>query len=134
MGLTRLFQNGNAEEETNKENLLSYITHQDVRSYGLIPELLGRLPVLVHLEELDKTALTNILTKPKNALLKQYKKLFALENIAFDMDASAIDFIVDKALEYKLPSQPNIKEFVVTADYAREKLSKSRIAKLRVAS
>ena len=147
------FKNGNAEEETNKENLLSYITHQDVRSYGLIPELLGRLPVLVHLEELDKTALTNILTKPKNALLKQYKKLFALENIAFDMDASAIDFIVDKALEYKLgarglrsicetiindamyelPSQPNIKEFVVTADYAREKLSKSRIAKLRVA-
>ena len=147
------FKNGNAEEETNKENLLSYITHQDVRSYGLIPELLGRLPVLVHLEELDKTALTNILTKPKNALLKQYKKLFALENIAFDMDASAIDFIVDKALEYKLgarglrsiceaiindamyelPSQPNIKEFVVTADYAKEKLSKSRIAKLRVA-
>lgn len=67
------FKKGKTGEEVDKENLLSYITHQDVRSFGLIPELLGRLPVLVHLEELDKVALTNILTKPKNALLKQYK-------------------------------------------------------------
>lgn len=147
------FKKGKTGEEIDKENLLSYITHQDVRSYGLIPELLGRLPVLVHLEELDKAALTNILTEPKNALLKQYKKLFALEGIALSFDKAAIDFIVEKALEYKLgarglrsiceaiitdamfelPSKADIKEYVITEAYARQKLNKSRLSKLKVA-
>jgi ATP-dependent Clp protease ATP-binding subunit ClpX len=147
------FKHGKAGQEIEKENLLSYITHQDVRSYGLIPELLGRLPVLVHLEELDKEALTNILTKPKNALLKQYKKLFALEGIALEFAPEAIDFIVEKALEYKLgarglrsiceaiitdamyelPSQTDVKEYIITEAYAKQKLNKSRLSKLKVA-
>ena len=140
-------------EEIDKDNLLQYITHQDIKSFGLIPELIGRLPVLAHLEELDKEALTNILTQPKNALLKQYKKLFKLENIDLEFDAAAIDFIVDKALEYKLgarglrsiceaiitdamyalPSQPNVKKYVVTEAYAKQKLDKSKLSKLKVA-
>jgi ATP-dependent Clp protease ATP-binding subunit ClpX len=124
-----------------------------VRSYGLIPELLGRLPVLVHLDELDKEALTNILTKPKNALLKQYKKLFALEGIKLDFDKAAIDYIVDMALEYKLgarglrsiceaiitdamyelPSKTDVKEYIITEAYAKQKLNKSKLSKLKVA-
>lgn len=147
------FKHAKAGQEIEKENLLSYITHQDVRSYGLIPELLGRLPVLVHLEELDKQALTNILTKPKNALLKQYKKLFALEGIALEFAPEAIDFIVEKALEYKLgarglrsiceaiitdamyelPSQTDVKEYIITEAYAKQKLNKSKLSKLKVA-
>ena len=147
------FKKGKDGEDIDKNNLLQYITHQDVRSFGLIPELIGRLPVLAHLEELDKEALTNILTKPKNALLKQYKKLFSLEGIAFDFDAAAINFIVDKALEYKLgarglrsiceaiitdamyelPSKTDVKEYIITESYARQKLNKSKLSKLKVA-
>lgn len=147
------FKKGKDGEEIDKNNLLQYITHQDVKSFGLIPELIGRLPVLAHLEELDKVALKNILTKPKNALLKQYKKLFALEGISFDFAPEAIDFIVDKALEYKLgarglrsiceviitdamyelPSKTDVKEYVISENYARQKLSKSKLSKLKVA-
>lgn len=147
------FKKGRNEEAIDKENLLEYITHQDIRSFGLIPELLGRLPVLVHLNELDRAALINILTKPKNALIKQYKKLFAIEGIVLDFDKDAIEFIVDKALEYKLgarglrsiceaiitdamfelPSKTDVKEYTITAEYAKQKLSKSKIEKLKVA-
>ncbi len=147
------FKKGKDGEKIDKENLLQYITHQDIKTFGLIPELIGRLPVLSHLEPLDKQTLTEILTKPKNALLKQYKKLFSLENISFDIDAEAVDFIVDKALEYKLgarglrsiceaiindamyelPSAQNVKEFVVTKAYAEQKLNKSKLSKLKVA-
>ena len=140
--------------EVDKENLLNYITPQDIKSFGLIPELIGRLPVLSYLEPLDKDALSAILSQPKNALIKQYKKLFAVENIEFEMDTDAIDFIVEKALEYKLgarglrsiceaiindamyelPSQTEVKKFVVTRAYAEEQLNKSKITdKLRVA-
>ena len=148
------FKKSSDKEIVEANNLLQYITHQDVRSYGLIPELLGRLPVLAHLEELDKAALTSILTEPKNALLKQYQKLFAIEDINLTFDKEAIDFIVDKALEYKLgarglrsiceaiitdamfelPSQTEIKNFIVTRDYAEKQIGKSKMAeKLRVA-
>ncbi|MDB5225883.1 MAG: Sigma 54 interacting domain protein [Bacteroidota bacterium] len=147
------FKKGRDGQVVDKDNMLPYITHQDVRSFGLIPELIGRLPVLSHLEPLDKQALTDILTKPKNALLKQYKKLFALEGITFDMDESSIDYVVEKALEYKLgarglrsiceaiindamyemPSNTDIKDFIVDAAYAEEKLNKSKISKLKVA-
>ncbi len=147
------FKKGKNEEVVDKENLLEYITHQDVRSFGLIPELLGRLPVLVHLDELDRAALINILTKPKNALIKQYKKLFAIEGITLDFDKDAIEFIVDKALEYKLgarglrsiceaivtdamfelPSKTDVKEYIITEAYAKQKLNKSKLAKLKVA-
>lgn len=140
--------------EVDKDNLLHYITPQDIKSFGLIPELIGRLPVLSYLEPLDKEALSAILTQPKNALIKQYKKLFAVENIEFEMDTDAIDYVVEKALEYKLgarglrsiceaiineamyelPSQTDVKKFVVTRAYAEEQLNKSKLAeKLRVA-
>src|SRR5690606_26465698 len=86
----------------NEENILEYVNHHDLKQYGLIPELLGRVPVLTYLDPLDKQALVDILTKPKNALLKQYQKLFELEGIDLQMTEDAIDFIAEQALEYKL--------------------------------
>jgi ATP-dependent Clp protease ATP-binding subunit ClpX len=141
------------EIKTDEDNLLQYITHHDLRAFGLIPELIGRLPVLSYLDPLDSDALTAILTQPKNALIKQYKKLFEYEKIEFDITKEAIAFIVEKALEYKLgarglrsiveaivtdamfelPSQKEAKEFVVNEEYAREKLANSKISKLKVA-
>ncbi|MEZ5008340.1 MAG: ATP-dependent Clp protease ATP-binding subunit ClpX [Chitinophagales bacterium] len=135
------------------DNLLQYISHHDLRSFGLIPELIGRLPVLSYLNPLDKEALKAILTEPKNALVKQYKKLFEFEDIELKIEDAALDFIVDKALEYKLgarglrsiveaivtdamfelPSQSEVKVFEVTEEYAIEKLANSKIAKLKVA-
>jgi ATP-dependent Clp protease ATP-binding subunit ClpX len=142
---------GQAEVDTG--NLLQYITHQDIRAFGLIPELIGRVPVLVHLDPLDRDALRAILTKPKNALLKQYKKLFKYEGIELAFDDEAIEFIVDKAMEYKLgarglrsiceaiindamfnlPSEENVKTFTVSRSYAEEQLNKSPVSKLKVA-
>jgi ATP-dependent Clp protease ATP-binding subunit ClpX len=136
-----------------EENYLQYINHQDIKTFGLIPELLGRLPVLVHLNPLDKTALKSILLEPKNALIKQYIKLFEIENIKLFIEDDAIDLIVDKALEYKLgarglrticeiifteamydlPSEENVKEFTLTKEYASSKFEKSNFAKLKVA-
>ena len=142
--------NHDDKEHFDRENMLQYITHQDLKHYGLIPELIGRLPVLTYLEPLDKGTLLAILTEPKNALLKQYNKLFEIEGIKLVFDKEAIDFIADKALEYKLgarglrslceailtdamfelPSQKDIKEFVVDRVYAEDKISKSAIRKL----
>lgn len=141
------------KEKVDRDNLLQYINHQDLKAYGLIPELVGRLPVLTYLEPLDKEALTKILTEPKNALIKQYEKLFDLEGIKLTMTPGALDFIAEKAIEYKLgarglrsiceaimtdamyelPSQKDTKEFEVTAGYAKDKLSRSKLSKLRVA-
>ncbi|MCB0501239.1 MAG: ATP-dependent Clp protease ATP-binding subunit ClpX [Bacteroidetes bacterium] len=135
------------------DNLLQYISHHDLKSFGLIPELIGRLPVLSYLNPLDKEALKAILTEPKNALVKQYKKLFEFEDIELKIDDAALDFIVDKALEYKLgarglrsileaivtdamfelPSEKDVKVFEVTEEYAIEKLANSKISKLKVA-
>jgi len=133
-----------------RENLLQYLTHQDLKSFGLIPELIGRLPVLTHLEPLDKETLMAILTQPKNALIKQYVKLFELEGIKLEFSEEAIAFIADKALEYKLgarglrslceailtdamfelPSKKEIEEFIVDESYARDKISKASLQKL----
>jgi len=88
--------------EIDKENLLQYITAPDLKSYGLIPELIGRLPVLTHLDPLDEHALKQILTEPKNALVKQYTKLFKMEGIEIEFKKSALEFIVIKAVEFKL--------------------------------
>lgn len=141
------------QEFIDKENLLRYITAQDLRSYGLIPELIGRLPVLTYLDPLDKGALKKILTEPKNALVKQYKKLFEMENIGLTFTREALDYIVDKAIEFKLgarglrsiceaivndamfemPSEKNAKDLRINKEYAVEKLEKSRIKKLKVA-
>ncbi|HAM09828.1 MAG: ATP-dependent protease ATP-binding subunit ClpX [Bacteroidetes bacterium GWE2_41_25] len=89
-------------DKVNKDNLLQYIAPQDLRSYGLIPEIIGRLPVLTHLEPLDRKALRAILTEPKNALVKQYIKLFKMDNIKLSFDEEVLDYIVDKAIEFKL--------------------------------
>lgn len=136
------------------KNLYKYITPQDLRAFGLIPELIGRLPVITHLNPLDRSALLNILTEPKNSLIKQYKKLFEYENIRLDFDKEVFEFIVDKAMEFKLgarglrsiceaimidamfeiPSDKHHgKELYITLDYAIEKFAKSDIKKLKVA-
>ena len=140
-------------ESIDKENLLRYITAQDFRSYGLIPELIGRLPVITYLDPLEKNALKRILTEPKNALVKQYKKLFAMEDIELSFTREALDYVVDKAIEFKLgarglrsiceaivndamfelPSVKGTKTLRVNKEYAVEKFEKSRIKKLKVA-
>lgn len=92
----------NKNADIDRENILQYITPKDVRSFGLIPELVGRLPVLTYLQPLDKAALRNILTVPKNAIIKQYVRLFEMDGVKLTFDDDVLDFIVDKAVEYKL--------------------------------
>jgi ATP-dependent Clp protease ATP-binding subunit ClpX len=141
------------EQEVDHENVVQYVSPVDLKSFGLIPELIGRLPVITHLSPLDKSALRRILSEPKNALVRQYQKLFEMESIKLNFSAEALDFIVEKAVEFKLgarglrsiceaimldamfdvPSGKNQKEFTVTLDYATEKLNKSNIKQLRVA-
>jgi ATP-dependent Clp protease ATP-binding subunit ClpX len=136
-----------------KENMLSYITPQDLKSFGLIPELIGRLPVLTHLNPLDAETLKLILTEPKNSLIKQYTKLFAMDNVTLKLDEEVLDFIVNKALEFKLgarglrsiceaimtdimfeiPSEKNVKEFHLTLDYANQHVNKLKLNKLKAA-
>ena len=139
-----------------KNDLLQYIAPQDLKSYGLIPEIIGRLPVLTYLQPLDRTALRNILTEPKNALTKQYKKLMLMDGVTLSFTDEALDYIVDKALEYKLgarglrglmetvmtdlmfemPSKKNIgttQSFVVTRTYAQEKIDKADLYRLKQA-
>jgi len=126
-------------KEVNENAFLKYVTPQDLKAFGLIPELIGRLPVLTYLEPLDRTALRRILTEPKNALIKQYERLFALDGIPFSIDDKALDVIVDKAIEFKLGARGlrGIGETVltdamyelpekvhVTADLVLQKLSK----------
>lgn len=144
------FKNQEAvKDAADREALLQYINHQDLRTFGLIPELLGRLPVLAYLEPLDLEALRRILTEPRNALIKQYQKLFELEGIKLEVTEDAIEFIAEKALEFKLgarglrsiceavmtdamfelPSKKNVDHFKVTRVYAEEQLSRSKISK-----
>jgi ATP-dependent Clp protease ATP-binding subunit ClpX len=135
------------------KNLYKYITPQDLKSFGLIPELIGRLPVLTYLTPLDRDALKNILTEPKNSLIKQYKKLFEYEGVQLEFDKATLDFIVDKAMDFKLgarglrsiceaimidamfefPSLKDQKVLSVSLDYAREKFEKSDLKKLKAA-
>jgi ATP-dependent Clp protease ATP-binding subunit ClpX len=141
-----------AQQENMKKNLLRYVNAQDLKSFGLIPELLGRLPVVTHLDPLDASTLRAILTEPKNALLKQYKRLFELEGIRLSVDEEVLDFMVEKAVEYKLGARglrsicegiltdamfelPSSKETVFTLDldYARRKFDKSKLSLLKVA-
>jgi ATP-dependent Clp protease ATP-binding subunit ClpX len=136
-----------------KDNMLRYVGPQDLRSFGLIPELIGRFPVLTYLDALDEKTLKRILTEPKNALVKQYIKLFEMDKVKLSFDKEVLDFIVQKALEFKLgarglrsiceailndamfelPSMENITEMRITRDYAHQKFSKSKITKLKVA-
>lgn len=143
----------NAIEIIEGEDLLELINPMDLRSFGLIPELIGRLPIVTHLKPLDEKALRSILTEPKNALTKQYVKLFKYEDVDLKFEEAALDYIVDKAMEFKLgarglrsiceaimtdlmfdvPSE-NIKgEFVITKEMAEEKINKSNLKKLKAA-
>ncbi len=137
---------GNLSKSFDKSNLLKYVTAQDLKNFGLIPELIGRLPVLTHLDPLDLVTLKKILTEPKNALVKQFKKLFKMEDVNLSVEDDALDYIVSKALELKLgarglrailevvitdamfeiPSNKKIKSIVLTKAYATEKFTKSK--------
>ncbi len=141
-------------EAIDRDNILQYINHTDLKTYGLIPELIGRMPVLTYLDPLDKDSLRKILVEPKNALVRQYKKLFELEGIKLTFTEGALDFIAQKALDFKLgarglrsiceaimtdamfelPSERGkVKSFEVTETYAREHLSRSKLSSLRAA-
>ena len=141
-----------AQQETMKKNLLRYVNAQDLKSFGLIPELLGRLPVVTHLDPLDASTLRAILTEPKNALLKQYKRLFELEGIRLSVEEEVLDFMVEKAVEYKLGARglrsicesiltdamfelpsTNEKTFMLDIEYAKRKFETSKISLLKVA-
>lgn len=94
---------GRAERsKIDSDNYLKYIAPQDLKSFGLIPEIIGRLPVLVHLDPLDRAALLKVLTEPKNAIIRQYEKLFAMDGVKLTFAPDTLEFIVDKAIEYKL--------------------------------
>lgn len=141
------------DEKLDSENLLQYVTPSDIKDFGLIPELIGRMPVLTYLNPLDEEALKRILTEPKNALIKQYVQLFNLDQVDLKFDADVFDFIVAKAMEYKLgarglrsiceailndamfelPSQKDTTELRITLDYASSKFEGSKMAKLKIA-
>ncbi len=142
-----------AEEEYDQENLLKYIVPTDLKDYGLIPEIIGRLPVLSYMNPLDADTLRSILTEPKNALVKQYAKLFAMDNIELEFTDKALDYIVEKAIEYKLGARGlrslceailtdamfempdgDESELKVTQSYAEKALAKSTIKQLKAAS
>ena len=148
------YKTGRDGDHFDKANYLQYISPVDLKSFGIIPELIGRLPVVTHLDPLDKPTLRSILTEPKNALMKQYEKLFDLEGVKLEFEKNVLDFIVDKAFEFKLgarglrsiceailldamfeipTSKGNAKEFVVTLAYAKEKFAKTNANKLKVA-
>ncbi len=129
-----------------RNDLMRYIQPQDLKSFGLIPEIIGRLPVLTHLDQLDRQALRNILTEPKNSLIRQQQKLFAMDGIELTFDDDALEYMVDKAVEFKLGARglrsiveaimitpqyelpsSGIKEFRVTREYARQQLEKSTV-------
>ena len=137
-------------EAVDKNNMLQYLSPADLKKFGLIPEIVGRLPIITHLNPLDKEALKRILIEPKNALVKQFQKLFAMDHINLVIKDEALDFVVEKAIEFKvgarglrsileailndamfeLPSDTNTKELVIDRAYAEAKLEKSRLKKL----
>ncbi len=140
------------DQEHQRKNLLQFVNAQDIRSFGLIPELLGRLPVITYLNPLDAAALRDILTEPRNSLIKQYTRLFEMEGIKLIIDNEVLDFMVSKALEFKLGARglrsicehiltdamfempgSNKKELHLTLEYATKKFDKSKLNKLKVA-
>jgi len=143
-----------ALEEIDRDNLHQYVNAQDLKNFGLIPELIGRLPVVTHLNPLNTEILKSILTEPKNALTKQYAKLFEMEGIDLSFEDKALSYIVERAMEFKLgarglrsiceaimtdamfelPSEANTEKLVISKAYAKEKFEKSKFKKLKVAS
>lgn len=139
-------------EQVDRDNLLQYIAPQDLRAFGLIPEIIGRLPVITYLDPLDRSTLLSILTDPKNAIVKQYQKLFAYDGIELTIEPNVLEYIVDKAIEFKLgarglrsicevimidamfelPSKPT-KSLTITLEYAQKKLEKANTKRLKAA-
>lgn len=147
------FNVNKAEQEQQKANLLQYVNAQDLRSFGLIPELLGRLPVVAHLNPLDAEVLRSILTEPKNSLVKQFTRLFEMEGIRLHIHSDVLDFMVQKAMEYKLGARglrsifesiltdamfempgTSQKELQINLEYAEQKIKTSKLSVLKVAS
>ena len=141
------------KEQISKENILKYINPKDLKEFGLIPEIIGRLPVVTYMNPLNKNALLSILTEPKNALIKQYVKLFEMDNIILEVNKSALNYIVDKAIDYNLGARglrslceeilndamfslpgSEIKKLIVTKKYAQDQLSRISLEKLKAAS
>ena len=134
-----------------KDNMMQYIAPQDLKSFGLIPEIIGRLPVLTYLNPLDRAALRSILTEPKNSIIKQYVKLFEMDGVTLTFQPEVYEYIVDKAVEYKLgarglrsivetimmdvmfelPSSPDEDAYEVTLDYAKRQLGKANLSRLQ---
>ncbi|MBB4118747.1 ATP-dependent Clp protease ATP-binding subunit ClpX [Mesonia hippocampi] len=142
-----------SDDAIDQENLLQYVIPKDLKDFGLIPEIIGRLPMLTYMSPLDKKALKAILTEPKNALIKQYTKLFEMDNISLEITEGALDYIVDKAVEYKLGARglrslceailtdamyefpdSDVTEFKLTKTYAEKALNKSTLNKLKAVS
>ena len=142
-----------SEDHVDQSNLLQYITPRDLKDFGLIPEIIGRLPVLTHMDPLDGKTLRAILTEPKNAIVKQYKKLFSMDEIALDFTDEALEYVVEKAIEYKLGARglrslceeiltdamfelpgSDTTEVSITKDYASKKLNKVTLKKLKAVS
>ncbi len=135
-----------------RKNMMQYVAPQDLKSFGLIPEIIGRLPILTYLSQLDRDSLRRILTEPRNSIIKQFGKLFDIDEVKLQFEDDALDFIVDKAIEFKLGARglrsitesimmdamfdipsSDIKELVITLEYAREKLDKSNISRFQIA-
>lgn len=153
LNLQAVGYNTSKSDSIERDNLLQYIVPKDLKDYGLIPEIIGRLPVITHMNPLDKKTLRAILTEPKNAIIKQYEKLFEMDGIQFTIKEEALDFIVDKAIEYKLGARglrslcetiltdamyelpgSKTKSLKVTKEYAEQKLNLSAIKKLKAVS
>ncbi len=136
-------------EQIDRENLMQYISPHDLRMYGLIPELVGRLPIITHLDPLDKDALKRILVEPKNAIIKQYQKLFELDGITLEFEDAVLDYIVEKAIEFKVGArglrsivetimtdamfeiESHDKKLIITLDYAKQKLEEDKAKRLK---
>jgi ATP-dependent Clp protease ATP-binding subunit ClpX len=147
------YSNDRKRHYIDKDNMLQYISPVDLKSFGLIPELVGRLPIVTYMHSLDKDTLRRILTEPKNALTKQFTRLFEMDNIKLTFEEEALDFIVDKAVEFKLgarglrsileailndsmfelPSKTSVKQLKISVAFVKEKLDKTSIAQLKVA-
>ena len=143
--------NKKGTENLDRKNLLQYVSPQDIRSFGLIPEIVGRLPMLTYMQPLTKETLKRILSEPRNSLTKQFHKLFEMDNIEIEFKESGFDYIVEKAVEFKLgarglrsiveavlteamfnmPSDKNAKKLVVDLKYAKTQLEKTNLAKLK---
>ena len=141
------------KDQISEDNILKYINPKDLKEFGLIPEIIGRLPVVTYMNPLNKSALLSILTEPKNALIKQYVKLFEMDNISLEINKSALNYIVDKAIDYNLGARglrslceeilndamfnlpgSEIKKLLVTKKYAQDQLSRISLEKLKAAS